>query len=100
MNQKNKKIPMRKCVICGERFEKKQLIRIVVNESGILEIDPSGKKNGRGAYLCSSKNCLKNTKTIVKLCRSLGVEVREEQGNELMEYFSNIPDAEVLVDEN
>lgn len=100
MNLKSKKIPMRKCVICGERFDKRQMIRILVNENGNLEIDTTGKKNGRGAYLCSSRNCMKDKKTIVKLCRSLGVEIREECGNELMEYFSNIPDAEVLVDED
>lgn len=100
MNIKNKKIPMRKCVICGERFEKKQLIRVLVNETGYLEIDLTGKKNGRGAYLCSSKNCLKDSKIIIKLCRSLGVDIKEEQVNEVMEYLSNIPDAEVLVDED
>lgn len=46
-----KKIPMRKCVATNESLPKKELIRIVRTPEGTVEIDESGKRNGRGAYL-------------------------------------------------
>ncbi len=49
--QKKRKIPMRKCVVSGESFPKKELIRIVRTPEGTVEIDPTGRKNGRGAYI-------------------------------------------------
>ena len=52
----NKKIPMRKCVGCGEMKPKKELIRILRTEEEFL-VDVTGKKNGRGAYLCPCKAC-------------------------------------------
>ncbi|MGX7108386.1 RNase P modulator RnpM [Facklamia miroungae] len=48
---KKRKIPMRKCVVTGESHPKKDLIRIVRTPEGNVEIDPTGKKNGRGAYI-------------------------------------------------
>ena len=59
-----KKVPMRKCVVTGEILEKKQLIRVVRNKEGEVFIDPTGKMNGRGAYLKKDldviKKCQKN----------------------------------------
>ena len=52
----NKKIPMRKCVGCQEMKEKKSLIRVVKTAEGDIILDDTGKKNGRGAYIC--KSCL------------------------------------------
>lgn len=46
-----KKVPLRKCVATGEQLPKKELIRIVKNKEGEVSVDPTGKKNGRGAYL-------------------------------------------------
>ena len=46
-----RKIPMRKCVITNERFPKNELIRVVKTPEGEIQIDPTGKKNGHGAYL-------------------------------------------------
>ena len=48
----NKKIPMRKCVGCQEMKEKKSLIRVVKTAEGDIILDDTGKKNGRGAYIC------------------------------------------------
>ncbi|MGF3113936.1 RNase P modulator RnpM [Facklamia sp. P12937] len=48
---KKRKVPMRKCVVTGESHPKKDLIRIVRTPEGTIEIDPTGKKNGRGAYI-------------------------------------------------
>ena len=56
---KTKKIPMRMCVGCGEMKPKKELIRIVTDAQGTVSVDPTGKKAGRGAYICRSVECLK-----------------------------------------
>ena len=52
-----KKIPMRKCVGCQEMKSKREMIRILKTESEGIILDATGKKNGRGAYLCFSKEC-------------------------------------------
>ena len=58
MPVKPRKIPMRMCVACREMKPKKELIRIVRTPEGPVEADLTGKKNGRGAYLCRSAECL------------------------------------------
>ena len=54
---KVKKIPMRKCVGCGEPKMKKELIRIVALPTGEIEVDKTGKKSGRGVYICDKPAC-------------------------------------------
>ena len=54
-----KKIPMRKCVGCGEMKPKKELMRILRTEENEFVVDATGKKNGRGAYLCRSTECFR-----------------------------------------
>ncbi len=54
----NKKIPMRKCVGCNEMKSKKEMIRVLKTSEDDIVLDATGKKNGRGAYLCFSKDCL------------------------------------------
>ena len=54
----NKKIPMRKCVGCQEMKSKKEMIRVIRTSEGEFLLDATGKRNGRGAYICPSKNCL------------------------------------------
>ena len=53
-----KKIPMRRCLGCFESKPKKELIRIVKNKDGEISLDKTGKKQGRGAYICCSEECL------------------------------------------
>lgn len=53
-----KKIPMRKCVGCGEMKSKKEMMRVLKTSENEFLLDATGKKNGRGAYLCFSKECL------------------------------------------
>jgi len=53
-----KKIPMRKCVGCGEMKSKKEMMRVLKTSENEFLLDATGKKNGRGAYLCQSKECL------------------------------------------
>lgn len=57
-----RKVPMRKCVVSGEMKPKKELVRIVRSKEGIVSIDLTGKKSGRGAYLCKNKECIELAK--------------------------------------
>lgn len=75
--QKTKKIPLRKCVSCNERKEKKELVRIVVSD-GIPVIDKTSRMNGRGAYLCRDEKCILNAKKRKSLDRSLEVSIPEQ----------------------
>ena len=52
-----KKVPIRKCIACGEQKPKKELIRVVKNKEDEVFVDFTGKANGRGAYICNSKQC-------------------------------------------
>lgn len=75
---KKKKIPLRKCVACNEGKPKKELIRIVRNTEGKVEVDLTGKMNGRGAYICPDLNCLEKAKKSKRLSKVLETEVTEE----------------------
>ena len=70
-----KKVPMRKCVVTGEILEKKQLIRVVRNKEGEVFIDPTGKMNGRGAYLKKDLEVIKKCQKNKILNRRLEVEI-------------------------
>ena len=54
-----KKIPLRQCIGCGEMKSKKEMIRVIKTAEGELLLDATGRKNGRGAYLCPSMECFK-----------------------------------------
>ena len=82
-----RKIPMRKCVATGESLPKKELIRIVRTPDGNVEIDETGKKNGRGAYLKRSIEALEVTKKKKALARSLECEIPQELYEELQKLF-------------
>ena len=56
---KTRKIPMRMCVGCREMKEKRELIRVVRSPEGEISLDPTGKKSGRGAYVCRQGECLR-----------------------------------------
>ena len=73
-----KKIPQRQCMGCRERREKRAMIRVVRTPEGEVTLDFSGKKNGRGAYLCPNPDCLKKAIRSKSLDRSLEVEIPEE----------------------
>ena len=83
-----KKIPMRRCVATGESLPKKELIRVVRTPEGNVEIDETGKKNGRGAYLKRSLEALEVAKKKKSLKRSLGCEVPLEVYDLLQEMFT------------
>jgi predicted RNA-binding protein YlxR (DUF448 family) len=78
-----KKIPMRRCTGCGEMKEKKSLIRIVRTPDGAIQIDRTGKLNGRGAYLCDDLACLRTARKRRSLQRSLDTPIPDEIFDEL-----------------
>ena len=55
-----KKIPQRQCIGCGQMKDKKDLIRILKTQDESIVIDATGRKNGRGAYICANEDCLKH----------------------------------------
>lgn len=73
-----KKIPMRICTGCGESKPKKELIRILRTPEDEIIVDATGKKNGRGAYICCSVDCLKKAIKSKGLERSLKVEIPKD----------------------
>ena len=72
---KAKKIPMRTCIVTKEKCEKKDLLRIVRTPEGIVIVDPTGKENGRGAYLKKDIDVIKKAEKSKILERVLEVEV-------------------------
>jgi len=84
-----KKIPERKCVGCSAVRPKSELIRIVrLPESGGIEVDATGKKSGRGAYICPSNNCLKKARK--RLEANLDCSIPEEIFIKLEKEIENI----------
>ena len=75
---KPKKIPMRMCTGCREMKEKRELIRVVRGPDGDVSLDPTGKKSGRGAYVCRRTECLKRAIKQTQLERQLQVTLTEE----------------------
>ena len=80
---KTRKIPMRTCVVTKEKYEKRELIRIVRTPEGNVEIDSHGKKNGKGAYLKLSTEVIEKAKKTKALDRALEVPVPDSIYEEL-----------------
>lgn len=80
---KQKKIPMRSCIITKEKYEKKDLIRIVRTPEGIVKIDTTGKMNGRGAYLKKDLEVINKCEKMQALNRILETNVEKEIYDEL-----------------
>lgn len=74
---KAKKIPLRMCVGCGEMFDKRELVRVVKSPEGEISLDLTGKKSGRGAYVCKNADCLKKARKRKSIERALGVSIDE-----------------------
>lgn len=85
----NKKIPMRQCVGCGEMKEKKELIRVIKTEEEVL-LDTTGRKNGRGAYICANPECLKKARKSKGLERSLKASIPDEVYENLEKEMSTL----------
>lgn len=73
-----KKISMRQCVGCGEMKNKKDMMRVLKSAEGPVILDMTGKKNGRGAYLCMNKECLVKARKNKGLERSFKISIPDE----------------------
>lgn len=85
-----KKKPQRQCMGCGERKEKQELIRVVRTPEGEICLDATGRKNGRGAYLCRDVECLKKARKKHSLERCLEVSIPEGLYEVLEEAYQSI----------
>ena len=82
--KKVKKVPQRKCIVCQDRDNKKELMRIVKNKEGEIFIDLTGKANGRGAYLKKDKEVIEKARMTKTLERHLETKIPEEIYDELL----------------
>lgn len=96
-----KHVPVRTCVACREPGAKRGLTRIVRTPEGEVMIDPTGKRNGRGAYLCDKPGCWARALSSPVLSRALNVEFTQETRDYIKEFAAGlpssveVPDAEV-----
>ena len=86
-NKKAKHIPLRMCTGCRSMKEKRELIRIVAAEEGVV-IDESYRKNGRGAYICKNAECIKTAQKRKALSKQLNQPVGDDFYKELLDYVS------------
>ena len=78
MEPKKRKIPERQCLGCNEHKPKIELIRVVRSPDGEISLDLTGKKSGRGAYICRSKKCLMKARKSKRIDKALDVSVPDE----------------------
>ena len=90
MKSKSKHLPQRTCIACRQIKEKKALIRLVRAENGVAEVDISGKKPGRGAYLCPNKVCWESVLKKNRLEYALRTKLSDDNRQILTEYIHNL----------
>lgn len=86
---KEKKIPLRRCVVTGERLEKKSLIRVVRTPEGNVIVDETGRANGRGAYLKKDKDVILKAQKTKILEKHLEVSVEDSVYEDLINLAKN-----------
>lgn len=84
-----KKIPLRKCTGCGEMKPKKELVRVVKTPEDEILIDLTGRKNGRGAYICRSVDCLKKARKSKRIEKSFQCGIPDEVYDKMEEELRN-----------
>ncbi|MFQ9871795.1 MAG: RNase P modulator RnpM [Oscillospiraceae bacterium] len=80
-----KKIPMRMCSGCGEMKPKRELVRVVKSPQGEISMDLTGRKAGRGAYVCKNPECLQKAQKARRLERSFSMQIPQEVYERLKE---------------
>ena len=85
-----KKIPLRQCVGCGEMKGKKDMLRVLKTAENEICLDATGKKNGRGAYVCKSRECLQKARKNKGLERSFKMSIPGEVYDTLEKEFDNL----------
>ena len=88
-NQTEKKIPQRRCVGCGDHFPKFELVRVLRTPEGEVVLDLTGKKSGRGAYICKKAACLKKAQKSKRIETSLECAIPAEVYERMEEEISH-----------
>ena len=83
-----KKIPQRTCIGCNSKKDKKDLIRVVKNKDGKICIDLTGKKDGRGIYICKSEECLNKAIKNKRISRTFEMEIDENIYESLRKFIN------------
>ena len=84
-----KRVPLRKCIGCNEQKPKKELLRVVRSPDGDISTDETGKKAGRGAYLCPNKACFEKARKAKRLERAFACQIPSEVYDRLEEGLQN-----------
>jgi len=87
---KQRKVPTRTCMGCATSSDKREFIRIVRTPEGHVEIDPTGKANGRGAYLCADPDCFEMARKRRRLDSALRVTLKDDDYTRLKREFDEI----------
>ena len=90
MSTRNKHIPQRTCIACRQKRDKQALIRLVRTANGAVELDLSGKKPGRGVYLCTQKECWEEGFKRNRLERALRTKISTENRQALLNYGNSL----------
>jgi len=96
MYRKNKHIPQRTCVACRQKRDKKDLIRLVRTNDGVVEVDTSARKPGRGAYLCPRKSCWEMGLERNHLERLLRIKLSAGNRQCLASYSDGLPEGDQI----
>lgn len=86
--------PQRTCVGCKQITPKRELIRVVRTPEGTVEIDATGKRAGRGAYLCANRGCWQRALAQKQLNRALKITLSKEDTDRLAVFAESLPDLE------
>lgn len=81
-----KHVPQRTCIACRRKDAKRDYVRLVRTPEGTVEVDPTGKRNGRGAYLCPTRSCWNTALDVGAIEQALKVELSESNRDQLREY--------------
>lgn len=85
-----KKVPLRQCIGCQEMKEKKGMVRVIKTPEETIELDITGRKNGRGAYICPRMECFMKARKSKGLERSLKTSIPQEVYEELEREMNRI----------
>ena len=83
-----RKIPLRKCIGCNEMKDKRTLVRIVRSKEGEISVDFTGKKPGRGAYICKDVACLDQAQKAKRIERAFSTKIEPEIYDEMRRELS------------
>ena len=89
--RRRRHVPRRTCVTCRVERAKRELVRVVRTPEGIVMVDETGKRSGRGAYLCPQRRCWETALAQRQLERALNVTLTEKTRTQLLEYVAGLP---------